>query len=192
MSEKVGVDIALHMYEIENDLLLKHGVNLRARTIQLVGPICDETFVRIDTALALLEEKSGKSITLKINSDGGSTYDALAIVSRMKASKCKITTEAYGACMSAATIILAAGDKRRISSVAMLMHHEAAYGLEGTHTQIMHNVAQAEREEHMWNALMEKYTGTDASTWAEKGKLGKDWYLNAEECLALGVVDEIF
>jgi len=187
-----NVDIALQIYEMEVDIALKHGIDMQSRTIQLVGEIDLGMFCMLETGLTLLEAKSKAAITIKINSTGGSVYDALAIVSRIRSSKCQIITEAYGACMSAATMILAAGKKRRMSNIAMVMHHEAAYDAEGTHSQVKHLVTQIEREERMWCANMEKFTGTSADVWAEKGKLGRDWYLDAEECKRLGIIDEIF
>jgi ATP-dependent Clp protease protease subunit len=187
-----NIDVALQLYEIESEIALKHGIDLQSRNIQLIGDISEDMFALLDVALNLLEAKNKQGITIKINSMGGSVYDALAIVSRIRSSKCYITTEAYGACMSAATMILAAGKKRKMSESAVVMHHESAYDVEGTHSQVKHLSAQIEREELMWCKMMEKFTGTSSEVWASKGKLGEDWYLSAEECKDLGIIDEIF
>lgn len=187
-----NIDVALQLYEIETDIALKYGINLEARTIQLVGEIDAHAFMLIEQGLTFLESKSKAGVTIKINSAGGSVYDALAIVSRIRNSKCHVTTEAYGCCMSAATLILAAGKKRRMSEIAVVMHHESAYDIGGTHEQVKHIVAQAEREEKMWANIMQKFTKTSADIWLEQGKLGKDWFLDAQQCLDLGIVDEIF
>jgi ATP-dependent Clp protease protease subunit len=186
------VDQVLQIYEIETDVALKYGIDLNSRVIQLVGEINDMAFCHIDTALTLMEAKGRSAVTIRIHSPGGSVYSALAIISRIRSSKCQIITEAYGSCMSAATLILAAGKKRRMGAAAIVMHHEAAYEIGGTHTQVKHVAKQVEREEALWCGLMEEYTGTSASIWSERGRLGEDWYLDAEECKELGIVDEIF
>lgn len=194
MSEKVKVDLHTQMqvFELQTDVALKYGINIPARSIQLVGEIDQNTFILIETALTLLESQSKASVTIKINSEGGSVYDALAIVGRMKSSKCKIITEGYGATMSAASLILAAGDKRRMSKFGWLMHHEASYGYEGTIQQSKHVLSQMEREEKLWAQYMEQFSSSPAAYWASQGKLGRDLYLTAEECLTLGVIDEVF
>ena len=71
------------------------------------------------------KERGEKAITIRLHSEGGSVYEALAIVGRIEKCKCQIITEGYGAIMSAATLILASGDKRRISRLAWFMVHES-------------------------------------------------------------------
>jgi ATP-dependent Clp protease protease subunit len=187
-----GQELAVQLFELQTDLALKYGLSLPARTIQLVGEIDQSTFMLVDSALTILEGQSKAAITIKINSEGGSMYDALAIIGRIKASKCKIVTEAYGAVMSAATMILVAGAKRRMSSISWVMHHEASYGAEGTVEQMKHLAAQMAREEQLWAETMERFSDTPKDFWLTQGKLGKDLFLNAEECLTLGVIDEVF
>jgi len=190
MSEKN--EIALQAFELQLDTAFKYGVNLSTRSIPIIGEISSDTFAFLDTALTILEQQSKATITLKINSPGGSVYDALAIVARIQSSKCKIVTEVYGACMSAATMILASGKLRRMSKISWVMHHEAGYYADGTHTQIKHLTEQMDREEKIWVSTMAALTGTPAKFWAEEGRLGKDLYLDSEQCLNLGIVDKIF
>lgn len=187
-----GQELSVQMFEVKTDMAFKYGVNVTARTIQLVGEISEETFVQFDTALTILEEESKAGVTIKINSLGGSVYDAMAIIGRMRASKCKITTEGYGSVMSAAIMILAAGNKRRMSRYAVAMWHEASYGNEGTVAQMQSFQRQMEREEKAGADMMERFTSAPAKYWLSEGKLGRDLYLNAEECMTLGVIDEVF
>jgi hypothetical protein len=76
-----------------------------------------------------MESEDKSTVTIKINSPGGSTYDAMAIIGRIRSAKCYIVTEGYGQIMSAASLILASGRKRRINKYAFLMWHEASYGV---------------------------------------------------------------
>lgn len=190
-SDKIGQDVAIHAFEVQTDIALKYGINLPARTIQLVGEIDQNMFILIDTALTILESQSKAAVTIKINSEGGAIYDALAIVGRMKNSKCKIVTEGYGCIMSAASLVLAAGDKRKMSGFSWFMHHEGSYDFGGTVEQHRHITRQMEREERLWAENMAKFTTCPKDYWLSQGKLGKDLYLTAAECLNFGVIDEV-
>jgi ATP-dependent protease ClpP protease subunit len=168
----------------------QYKVNLHARTIQLTGEIDAESFELVDTALTILENEGRGAITIKINSEGGSVYDAMAIVGRMLASKRTIVTEGYGSVMSAAGLILAAGDKRAISRVSWFMHHEFSHRTIGTKTSMEMDLKQLDREWKRWAELMEEFTNVKASKWISDAKL-KDLYLTPEECLEMGIVDKI-
>lgn len=140
-----------------------------------------------------MENESKKKITIKINSLGGSVYDALAIVARIRSSKAHIVTEGYGTIQSAATLVLACGKTRRIDRNATFMHHECSYGIpDGTrHSQVKAYVAQVDREEVSWAKAMAEYTKKSMKFWADTGKM-VDAYFDAKQLLKLGVVDEVF
>jgi len=178
----------------KQDLYLKYafeqGVSLRARTIQLVGEVDSSMFKLVDSALTELEMYNQKAVTFRINSEGGSVYDALAIIGRMESSKCRIITEGYGAVMSAATAILAAGSKRRLSRHTVFMHHEASYDTEGRHSEIKALVKQRENEERGWARLMAEYTDRPVAFWLKNG-IYKDTYFTAQQLLDFGVVDSL-
>lgn len=177
------------------DLNLKyqfeHGVSLQSRVIQLVGEIDSSKFELIDNALNELERYNNKAVTIRINSEGGSVYDALAIVGRIRNCKSRIITEGYGAVMSAATLILAAGTKRRVSEYAWFMHHESSYDTDGRHAEIKAIVEQKEREEEQWASIMAKLSNKPKSFWKKHGVL-TDTYFTARELKEFGVVDDIF
>jgi ATP-dependent protease ClpP protease subunit len=173
------------------DYSFDRGINFADRCIQLTGAIEEEGFDFIDAALCELERHSKKAITIKIHSGGGSVYEALAIVGRLRASKCHIITEGYGCIMSAASLILAAGNKRRMSRYAMFMHHEASYGIEGRHSEIQDEIQQMEREERLWSRWIAEMSAKDAQFWYNHGKR-KNFYMTADECEATGVIDEVF
>jgi ATP-dependent Clp protease protease subunit len=168
------------------------GVNIRDRIIQITGEITDQqSFDWLDAAMNEMEHESKKSITLKLNSPGGSVYEALAMVDRIRDSKCQVITKCYGHAMSAAGLILASGDKRLIGSRSWFMHHEMSSGTEGTYASMVDEVQQMEREMREWSRSMAEFSNQSAEFWLKVAHK-KDFYLNATECLQLGVVDEIF
>lgn len=191
ISSRASVDAKLTQAALHLSYNFEQYVNFRERIITIAGDIDLDQFLRFDAALTELETQSKATVTIKINSGGGEVYQALAIIGRLKASKCKIVTEGYGEIMSSATMILAAGDKRRISKYSTFMHHESSYGLEGRHSNNVHMVRRYAHEEDLWAQWMEEFTGTEAKFWLKTGK-AKDAYFNADQLHELGVVDEIF
>ena len=114
-SEKTIAQSTLNLqYAFDRD------VDFKSRVIRISEEIDAGVFDKIDAAMNHLERSCRKMITIKINSEGGSVYDALAIVGRLTSSKCKIVTEGHGRVMSAATLILACGDERKMSKYCWL------------------------------------------------------------------------
>ena len=122
------------------EYLFDQGVNFVDRVIQVNEEIGEESFSFIDSALSELERSSKKTITIRINSPGGSVYDALAIIGRLNSSNCRIVTEGYGHVMSAATLLLAAGKKRRMSKYCVFMAHQMSYYIGGSHAETKEEV----------------------------------------------------
>ena len=173
------------------EYLFDQGVNFVDRVVQINEEIGEDSFAFIDAALSELERGSKKTITIRINSPGGSVYDALAIIGRLNASSCRIVTEAYGHVMSAATLLLAAGRKRRISKYCVFMTHQMAYYIGGSHAETKEEVDQVEKQERQWCAWMAELSNKDAEFWYDR-TYKKNFYLTPQECLDFGVIDEIF
>lgn len=70
-------------------------------------------------------------ITVRINSGGGDVFAAVAIYTRLKEHKARITVKIDGWCASAATIIAMAGDTIEISVGGIFMIHDPAAGVLG-------------------------------------------------------------
>lgn len=179
------------LFAINLEYAFNRGVDLERRVIQLTEEIEDHHFDFFDASMNTLEAISRKTITIKISSYGGSTTAALGIIGRMLESKCLLHTKGYGKIMSAATAILAAGNKRSISRLAEFMHHEASYEISGKHSEIKSEVRQMERNEQLWNRLMSELTSLPLEYWAKRG-VGTNFYLTPERCLELNIADEVF
>lgn len=187
-----ATDTKLSQTAMHLEYLFNMGVNFIDRTITITGPIESPWFDVVDAAMSEFERSSRKGVTVRILSEGGSVYEATAIVGRLLKSKCHITTEGYGCIMSAATLILACGGTRKMSDLAVFMHHESSYdpGYQ-QHSQHKNYVQQAEREEAMWCKYMARFSNQDEDFWKEFGK-HLDVYFFADECLEHGIIDEIF
>lgn len=185
-------DAAILLLELRVNAAFDRGVDIETRTVQLIGTVDEKMFKKLDAGLNMLESSSKKAITIKLNSFGGYSTDALAIIGRMRGSTCKIVVEAYGMVASAATIILAAGEKRRMSEYCQFMTHQSSYETSGKHKDNKEFVQQAEREEEIWASYMAKFSNKSADYWKSLHDTGEDKYLDAAECLQLGVIDEVF
>lgn len=189
---KKTTDTAVAIHAIQLEYALNYGINLRDRIITLTGPVEAPMFDFVDTALSEMEAHSKKGVTIRIHSEGGSVYEALAIVGRIRASKvAKITTEGYGQIMSAATMLLACGHARKINKYAYFMHHEAAYYIEGKVSEHQDLMEQIKREEDDWAKWMAEFSKKDKNFWKKTG-VRKDAYFSADELVKLGVADEVF
>lgn len=182
---------SIEALELHLRYVFEHKVNFKTRTILLNQEIDEASFTLIELALSEMEAHSRQPIIIRINSDGGSTYDALAIVGRMRRSKCKIITEGYGKVQSCATLILAAGKLRRFSHIATFMHHESSYALEkGKHSGQLALVSQFEKEEKLWAECMARFSKKPVSFYLKAGKY-VDKYWTPEQLIEFGIVDEL-
>ena len=192
-SSKKPADTSLTLRALQLEYYLSYGINLRDRILTLTGPIQAPMFDLVDVALSEFEADGRKNVTIRIHSEGGSVYEALAIIGRLKAAKVtKITTEGYGQIMSAATMILACGDERRINKYAYFMHHEAAYGIDyarvSEHEDLLE---QVKKEENDWAKWMASFSKKTKDFWKKAG-CRKDAYFSPDELVKMGVADEIF
>lgn len=188
---KASVEAKLSAKALHLDYAISHGINFRDRVIQLAGDVEPPMWDFLDAAVQEMRKESRKGITVKINSYGGSTYEALAIIGTLRSCGCYITTEGYGPVMSAAALILASGHKRRISEYAWFMWHEISYSGAGTHKQMKDLIFQTEREQDQWARMMAQFSNEDAKFWRAIAE-NKDAYFNPEELINAGVADESF
>lgn len=136
-----------------------------------------------------LQECPG-DITVRITSHGGDADIALAIAGLLKAHTGFVTTEIYGQCYSAATLIFAEGHVRRMQKYAWVMVHEGSQGVEGNASTIKFAAKQMERAEAHWNAILQDRTGIEIKVWEKLNE--RDTYLSADECLKLNLATETF
>lgn len=190
---KTTIDNKLTLAQMNVTWALEYGINLKERVITWSQDIDFPMFDIFDTALTIMEAESKRAITIRLNSPGGSTYEAMAVIGRIQKSACfnNIIVEGYGHVMSAATLILACAKKRKIHRWAQFMWHEAAYNVSGQHSNIKAWVKQMEREEQQWAEAMAEVTGKTKKFWLDNG-VHIDYFLTAQKLLEFGVVDEVF
>lgn len=162
--------------------------------IYISGTIDDDAYIKFSEELRE-QEKAKPDITNTVGvtliSDGGSVYSALAFHDRIRSSPCTIRITGVGCIFSAATLILAAGDERRMTKNSWVMVHEDTAGVSRS-TKVSPGEVEmwhARDLEDQWNAILEGLTNLSAAEWAELNK--EVTYLTAADCLEYGLIDRI-
>ncbi len=165
--------------------------------IYIVGTIDENSFKEFSEQLTEFETKAKASkhfadrpVEIEMNSFGGCAMDALAFYSRIRNSQLQINITAYGLIASAAVLVFAACDHRRMTKESWMMVHEDSDSVKAKNTSDFEKTASHMRSmENQWNDLLEKRTKAYSTEWASLHK--KETYLTPEQCKELGIVDEI-
>ena len=131
------------------------------------------------------------SIDLHINSNGGDVFDGQAIHTLIKNHKGFVTAYIDGLAASIATVIAMGADKVIMPKNAMMMIHNAWTGLYGNANDLR---KMADDLDHINDTIVNPYLAkvkdkTDEAT--IRDLMNKESWLNAEECLSLGLCDEV-
>jgi ATP-dependent Clp protease protease subunit len=183
----------------EHDLLFDYGIDVQNRIIYLVSSGHDESseaaIITPDSVdylikgLNLLGNKSKEPIILKVSSVGGFVTPALAIYDAIQTCPCPVIFEGSGAIFSAATIIMAGCDERRLTANARLMFHEISSGFDGRLSENHISVSEAATLQKILEFIYSKNSRMPESFWRDMAK--RDMYLSAEEAVTLGIADKI-
>ena len=132
-------------------------------------------------------------IEIVFSSPGGSIIDGFELfdyIQHLRNEGHKITTGSLGMAASMAGILLQAGDVRWIGHQAWLMIHRAAFGAIGKTYEVEDEVRLVKRIEER---ILDIFTSRSALS---KMKIQrnwdrKDWWIDADEAVTLGLVDEV-
>ena len=163
-----------------------------------IDPPHAEDFFRSLLLMALSRDGAhDQRITLYINSGGGSLGDGLAMmefINRMRREHhVRIDTAVLGYAYSMGAIVCQAGDHRTIGRFGTLMLHSTSWILSGDDERIFKDYQRlAEHYQQTVAQLFAARTGhRDTSWWRRFIWSGRDRFLGPEECLELGLVDEV-
>lgn len=135
----------------------------------------------------------GEPITIIFNSPGGSIIAGLALydyIQQLRALGHNVTTVALGMAASMGGILLQAGDRRVIGAHSFLLIHEASFGSGGKASEVEESLQFVERLQVKLVDILCEHSRLTPATIRRKWKK-TDWWLDAQECLNLGLVDEI-
>lgn len=165
---------------------------LKERIIFLGTPINDQIASLIIAQLLYLEhEDADKDINLYIHSPGGIISAGLAIYDTIQLVRPDVSTICVGLTASMATVILAAGTKgKRYALPHSTIHmHQAFGGAQGQAADIEIAAREIMRLQDIIRTILTKHTGQTEEKITHD--TDRDFYLNAEQAVEYGIVDQI-
>ncbi|MBI2860930.1 MAG: ATP-dependent Clp endopeptidase proteolytic subunit ClpP [Chloroflexi bacterium] len=169
-----------------------YSLLLRERIVILGTPINDQVANVIVAQLLYLErEDPDKDISLYINCPGGIIASGLAIYDTMQLIKPDVSTICIGMAASMGTVLLAAGSKgKRYSLPNSTIHmHQAVGGAQGQAADIEIAAREIMRLQDILRNILARHTGQPLEKIAHD--TDRDFYLNPEQAVEYGLVDEI-
>jgi len=132
----------------------------------------------------------GREFTLFINSDGGSSFDALALVNLLKMHE-RVDTVCMGVALSGAADLLAAGRRRSIVPGAIAMIHQVSWDMGTEFTaNLVKNARFLERLNDMMAGMLARDTGRPKETLV--ADMATDHYLFGQEIIDYGLADGFY
>jgi ATP-dependent Clp protease protease subunit len=168
------------------DLLLEN------RIVFLQGEIYDGNANELVMKLLYLQsDNRRKDIHFYINSPGGSVTATLAIYDTMQIISCPVATYCVGLAASGGAVLLAGGapEKRFALPNAKVMIHQPHGGVGGQVSDIEIQAQEILKTRDGLNRILSGHTGQSIERIAKD--TDRDFYMNAQQAVEYGVVDEI-
>lgn len=165
---------------------------LKDRIIFVRGEFCQEMADSIVAQLLFLESSDSKEeIRMYISSSGGEVNSMYAIYDTMCYITSSISTIAIGTCASAASFILASGEKGKRFALPNvdIMIHELSGGTGGKFNDIKNHFEHTTKLYDKMAAHYSEFTGQKLSK--IKTDMQKDYFMTSEEAKTYGLIDEV-
>ena len=165
---------------------------LKDRIVILGTPIDD--FVAnlvVAQLLFLYADDPDKDISLYINTPGGSVSAGMAIFDTMQYIRADVSTICIGMAASMGSFLLAAGAKGKRFALpnSEIMIHQPSGGFRGQATDIEIQTKQILKVKERMNQILAERTGQTLER--IKADVERDYYMDADEAKAYGLVDDI-
>ena len=161
--------------------------------IVFIGTPLDDTIANLIIAqiLFLHMEQPDKDIAVYINSPGGSVTAGLAIYDTMRFVKCDVATYCVGQAASMGALLLTAGTKGKRYSLphSRVMIHQPWGGAQGSASDIHIQAKEILKLREELNKILVENTGQPLDK--IERDTDRDYFMNADEAKAYGIVDEV-
>ena len=177
------------------DAYFEHGIDIANRRVFLTGDISEDSIGAAIKGLYLMETNDSESpVEVFINSFGGEVYEALALYDIINTVSCPVYTFGFGKCMSAAPLLLAAGEPghRWVAPHAMFMAHDISTETGGKLSFIEGEVSHVRVLNELRLRLMAKLSNRDYKFWSTRSRKAVDFYFTADEAIEWGLADHIW
>lgn len=162
------------------------------RILWVAGPVDDRMSIVVQAQLLFLSQQDPKkTITMHIDSPGGSVKSGLSMVDVMDYIPNKIQTINTGMAASMGSVLLGAGTKGMRSSLrfSQTMLHQSSGGTRGNIQDARITMKEWEKTNDLLFELLGGYCGKDPKQVMEDAQ--RDLWLSAEEAKNYGIIDEI-
>ena len=165
---------------------------LKDRIIFIVGGIDDYVANLVVAQLLFLEsEDPKKDIFMYINSPGGVISSGLSILDTMNYLKCDVSTVCFGQAASMGAVLLSCGAKGKRFALpnSRVMIHQPLGGARGQATDIEIQAKEILTLKEKLNKILAEKTNQSLKKIASDTE--RDYFMNAEEAVKYGLVDEV-
>ena len=165
---------------------------LKDRIIFIGTPIDDNVANLIIAQLLFLQmDDPDRDVDLYINTPGGMVTSGLAIYDTMQFIKPDVNTYCVGQATSMGAVLLAAGAKKKRFALphARVMIHQPWGGTQGQATDISIQANEILRLRSRLEEILAQHTGQPLDK--IKKDSDRDYFMNADEALKYGIVDEV-
>lgn len=168
----------------------EHGIYIFYQPInQTSAGVCIQTLGH----WARREDRAPQPFTIEFCSPGGDVIAGFALIDyvhQLRDRGHEINTLGLGWVASMAAICLQAGQTRTMSENSYMLIHEIASGAIGSLSEIEDETKFLKRLNERGNKILAARSHLDEREIAKKAKR-KDWWLDAEEALEYGFIDEV-
>ena len=161
------------------------------RVLWVAGPVNDAMSTVVQAQLMFLDSIDGNDITMHIDSPGGSVKSGLSMVDVMDYIKSDIRTINTGMAASMGSVLLGAGTKGKRGSLrfSQTMLHQSSGGAVGNIQDAEISMIEWRKVNNILFELLGGYCGKSAEQ--VKNDASRDLWLDAEQALSYGIIDEI-
>lgn len=165
---------------------------MRDRVMWLAGPVNDQMSTVAQAQLMFMDNiDSNATITVHVDSPGGSVKSGLSIVDVMNYVAPNIRTVNTGMAASMGSILLSSGTKgmRCALKHSTVMLHQVSFGAQGNIQDVRISTQEAEKYNDILFGILGEASGKDPKQVMEDAQ--RDLWLDSEQALEYGVIDEI-
>jgi ATP-dependent Clp protease, protease subunit len=130
-------------------------------------------------------------IDLIINSNGGNVYDGLGLINVIADSRTPIYTHVHGLAASMGLLIAVSGHKRFSGRLSTFMYHSVSNHIGGHLEHLKTRLDEVQRLQGIYDQHLLSKTKLRIDDLKSVQEHQRDWFIDPEEALNLGIIDEI-
>jgi len=164
---------------------------MRDRILWVAGVVNDNMSTVVQAQLMYLDSVEKRDITMHVDSPGGSVKSGLSMVDVMRYINSDVATINTGMAASMGSILLSSGEKGKRSSLnfSKVMIHQVSSGSSGHVADNRISQMESEKYNYILFKMLAENSGRDFQYVLDAAR--RDKWLNSQEALDFGFVDEI-